>query len=271
MEWEEREEVAKADVKIGKESLLDMVLEQTSKALELVPPIPFDVSRQVRVFEPYIQYVDINLRGCAIERRKIRLPKTVINIASNEELGDRLSMTFDLVQRDGEDVWEALKTSCVRSERYTQSRSESRGAGFCCERKDRTLTSGSEKLREKMQKHQENLRAKLKEHLNKSLTQIVEYFLPDVMASPPEALLAGIMTPKPTEEQARDWLDREISHCFPRPEDLLGNMVLECQFKDVTYETLNEPGFAETLQRAFPSINWDKPFNEFHAAKSRAQ
>jgi len=75
IESEERKEVAKADVEIGKEPLLDMVLEQMSEALELVPPIPFDVSRQVRVFEPYIQYVDINLRGCAIERRKIRLPR----------------------------------------------------------------------------------------------------------------------------------------------------------------------------------------------------
>lgn len=180
-------------------------------------------------------------------------------------------MTFDLVQRDGEMSAKALEDE-LREIREIYAKSLGKPWGRVLLRTKRPdFDKRIEKLREKMQKHQENLRAKLKEHLNKSLTQIVEYFLPDVMASLPEVLFAGIMTPKPTEEQARTWLKREISRCFPRPEDLLGNMVLECQFKDVTYETLNEPGFDETLRRAFPDMNWDKPFNEFHAAKSRAQ
>jgi hypothetical protein len=37
----------------------------------------------------------------------------------------------------------------------------------------------------------------------------------------------------------------------------------------VTYETLNEPGFEDGLKKAFPLIDWDKPFDEFTAAKEK--
>jgi hypothetical protein len=53
------------------------LLANTQVALAQVPPIPFDVARQVRVFEPYIQYVEINLKGCHIERRTVELPKSI--------------------------------------------------------------------------------------------------------------------------------------------------------------------------------------------------
>ena len=41
------------------------------------------------------------------------------------------------------------------------------------------------------------------------------------------------------------------------------------QFRDVTYETLNEEGFGERLRKEYPRIDWDKPFKEFGAAKQK--
>ena len=46
-------------------------------------------------------------------------------------------------------------------------------------------------------------------------------------------------------------------------------MTLDVQFRDVTYETLTEGGFAEKLKKAYPQVNWDKPFAEFAAARAR--
>ena len=36
--------------------------------------------------------------------------------------------------------------------------------------------------------------------------------------------------------------------------------------KDVTFETLNRQDFLDTLQEAFPRVNWEKPHEEFRAA-----
>jgi hypothetical protein len=46
-------------------------------------------------------------------------------------------------------------------------------------------------------------------------------------------------------------------------------MTLDVQFRDVTYETLQEDGFAEHLREAYPQVDWDKPFTEFDAAGAR--
>jgi hypothetical protein len=64
---EERPEIVYPGVEIGHKEIPNQVFEQTLTALEQAPPVAFDVARQVRVFEPYIQYVEISLHGCAIQ------------------------------------------------------------------------------------------------------------------------------------------------------------------------------------------------------------
>ncbi len=49
----------------------------------------------------------------------------------------------------------------------------------------------------------------------------------------------------------------------------MSDMSLDVQFRDVTYETLKQEGFAEKLRQAYPMVDWDKPFTEFNAAEER--
>ena len=42
--------------------------------------------------------------------------------------------------------------------------------------------------------------------------------------------------------------------------------MLDAQFKDVTWETLNDPDFGDALRKAFPDVDWDKPFHDYKAA-----
>jgi hypothetical protein len=47
------------------------------KKLVEAPPVQFDVARQVRVFEPYLQYVELRLTGAAIHRHRIAIPRVI--------------------------------------------------------------------------------------------------------------------------------------------------------------------------------------------------
>jgi hypothetical protein len=42
-------------------------------------------------------------------------------------------------------------------------------------------------------------------------------------------------------------------------------MTLDMQYKDVTFETLNAPGFLQGLKKAYPRVPWDKPYRDFLA------
>jgi hypothetical protein len=68
----------------------------------------------------------------------------------------------------------------------------------------------------------------------------------------------------------RDWLRAELTQFFPRPANLIKEMELDVQFRDVTYETLKDVGFVEKLREAYPHVDWDKPFTEFEAARERS-
>lgn len=64
----------------------------------------------------------------------------------------------------------------------------------------------------------------------------------------------------------RAWLERELDKVFPAAEGLVGKMKLEDRYKDVTFETLNQPDFLEAVKHAFPLVDWDKAYSEFKAA-----
>jgi hypothetical protein len=79
-------------------------------------------------------------------------------------------------------------------------------------------------------------------------------------------MLGQLPHPTPTDEDARLWLEVELDRVFPRPEALVKKMKLDVRYKDVTFETLNQPDFLELVKTAFPRKDWDKAYAEFRAA-----
>ena len=74
-----------------------------------------------------------------------------------------------------------------------------------------------------------------------------------------------MLSPKPSEDDARRWLTAELDRVFPTAESLIVDMKLDEQFKDVTFETLNGEDFLKSVKAAFPGIDWDKTYAEFKA------
>ena len=106
----------------------------------------------------------------------------------------------------------------------------------------------------------------LQEQLGESRRQIVDYYLPRVVANPPDAMLGQLLVRRPAQDDARSWLDAELDRVFPKADSLIQRMQLDVQFKDVTFETLNRPEFLEVIKAAFKRVDWDKAFEEFRAA-----
>ena len=83
--------------------------------------------------------------------------------------------------------------------------------------------------------------------------QIIEYYVPRVM-NLSRCATQAVATPKPTEADARRWLDAELDRVFPWAESLIQDMRVEERFKDVTFETLNRDDFLESVKTAFPFV-----------------
>jgi hypothetical protein len=107
----------------------------------------------------------------------------------------------------------------------------------------------------------------LQGQLDESRKQIVDYFVPRVVASPPDAMRGQFL--KFSGDEARAWLDGELNRVFPKADAFIQKMQLDVRYKDVTFETLNRKDFLDAIKAAFPRIDWEKAYKEFRAAGKR--
>lgn len=263
---EEAQEIAQLPLELGISAVAPAHLATVKAAIEIAPPVKFDVVRQVRVFEPYLQYVELSLTGAAIQRHRVRIPKELQNLGTSKDLEGKLKTTFDLIEKGSSMSSKGLEDELNEIRKnFTPSLGKDHGRVVLKSAKPHLVKRVTE-LRNKLEAHRVKVEAELQARLDDSKKQIVDYYLPLVKANPPDALLGSLFNPGVDEAASRSWIEDVISNVFPTAKDLIQEMVLEERYKDVTFETLNHTDFLESVQQAFPRINWDKAYNEFKAA-----
>lgn len=241
-------------------------LDAVREAIKLAPPVRFDVARQVRVFEPYLQYVELTLSGAAIQRHRIRVPRALQSLGAANDLAGRLRTTFDLVEKSSQLSSKGIEDELNEIRKnFTPSLGKDHGRVVLKSAKPHLVKRLAD-LRKKLEEHQKKVESELQAKLDESRQQVLEYYLPLAQKNPPDALLGQLLTPQPDDRDIRKWIDVELKGVFPAAKDLVQKMSLEERFKDVTFETLDRPDFLESVKSAFPRVDWEKAYEEFKAA-----
>jgi hypothetical protein len=239
---------------------------EVTTSLKEVPPVPFDLARQVRVFEPYFQYAELSLTGAAIQRHRLPIPPSIQKLGASEDLEDRLRTTFELIERGSKLSSRPLEDALAEIRRnFTPSLGKEHGRVVLKAARSR-LTIRLAEFRTKLEAHRTRVAADLQKNLDASREQIVAYYLPRVMEAAPDALLGQSLNGRITETTARKWLNVELDRVFPTVQSLVQEMKLDERYKDVTFETLNRDDFLASVKDAFPNVDWDKAYTEFKAA-----
>lgn len=263
---EGKSRIAALPADVASEPLSREALQRVQQRIEEAPPVQFDLARQVRVFEPYLQYVDLALLGAAVQRHKLTIPASIQRLGGSGELEGRLRTTFDLIERRG-----ALSSKRLEDElneirkNFTPSLGKAHGRVVLKAAKPH-LAGRLNAFRGRLAEHKEAVAKGLQEKLDESRKQIVSYYLPIAKEKPPDALRGRLLSQKITENQIRSWLDAQLDTEFPRADSLIKEMELHESYKDVTFETLKRQDFLEAVKSAFPDIDWDRAYGEFLAA-----
>lgn len=263
---EEAGRIAATPMDVSTQAIESSHFDEVKQAIDLAPPVQFDVVRQVRVFEPYLQYVELSLTGAAIQRHRIRIPKSIQRLGSATDLEGRLQTTFDLIEKSGELSSKALESDLNELRKnFTPSLGKDHGRVVLKNAKPR-LMERIDELRKKLEAHQAKVESELQKRIDDSKSQVIDYYLPIARNKLPDALVGQSLLGTPDDDAIRAWLERELDKVFPAAEGLVGKMKLEDRYKDVTFETLNQPDFLEAVKHAFPLVDWDKAYSEFKAA-----
>jgi len=95
----EKQAIASLPLDMTSNPLTDEKYAEVGIELDEVPPVRFDLARRVRVFEPYLQYVELSLTGAAIQRQRLAIPPNIQKLGGTEDLERRLRTTFDLIEK----------------------------------------------------------------------------------------------------------------------------------------------------------------------------
>lgn len=102
----------------------------------------------------------------------------------------------------------------------------------------------------------------MEKDLSKTRNDLIDVLIPSVIENPPDELRSGIQAKKPSKEIVRKYLNDVLSKVIPSADDFLQEMKLYYDFKDVTYEMLNDEEFQNKLREQYPYVNWPKPYEE---------
>lgn len=264
---EEKQRLKEIAVDIKSKPLEQIEFENLVKSITEVPPVEFDLARQVRVYSSYLQYVEIALSGAAIQRHKLVIPKNLQKLGgSNKEIENRLRTTFDLLEKDSSLSSKVLEDELNKiRENFAPSLGKSHGRILLKSAKP-LFEKRKAEFEDKLNKHAQTVKEKLEKQLNNSKSAIAEFYVPIVKNSRPDELFAR-MSGEPSSKIIKEWIISEyLDKVFPLPEKLIETMKLEVRYKDVTFETLNQSDFLGAVKKAFPYENWDKAHEEFKAA-----
>ena len=261
---EERERIREQAVEVLSAKVEDSAFATVEKRLDEAPPVQFDVARQVRVFSAYLQYVELKLSGASIQRYRIAIPPSIQELGANTEVEGRLKTTFDLIEKGGKLSSKGLEDDLNEIRKnFTRSLGKDHGRVVLKKAKP-DLEERLKHLRDKLKAYQEEWEKDLQAHLDESREQIIEYYLPRVVANPPDAMRGQFW--EIGEEEAKVWLNAELDRVFPKSETLIQKMGLDVRYKDMTFETLNQNDFLTSVKAAFPNMDWNKTYDEFRAA-----
>lgn len=258
---EERTELAAIAVEVVTVPVTDAGLEVVKRAIVEAPLIKFDVARQVRVYNTYLQYVEVNLKNASIDKRRVTIPASILALGSgDDELQGRLKSTFDLIDKKSSisskplnDKVEKLRKSFTPSLGHPFKRVMLKSAKPVFEER---ITA----LRAELLTYQADLLKNIDDEIAKSKKAIVAYYFPLAVANTPDEAI-GLFG-----SDVKAWLQNELDKSFPTSAKLVDNMVLEVDYRDVTYETLQDPKFLDAVRKAFPGKNWDKALEEYRAS-----
>jgi len=85
------------DWRIGRDEVRPERVLVVERELAAAPPVKFDLARRVRVFTSRFQFVELEMSGCFMSRKRVRIPAELVGFAQSKDLERKFHAHFDLV------------------------------------------------------------------------------------------------------------------------------------------------------------------------------
>ncbi|MDD3894257.1 MAG: hypothetical protein PHU36_04475 [Syntrophomonadaceae bacterium] len=234
--------------------------------LAICPPQKFDMTRQVQVYHSYVQFVELKLTGTTLSRHTITIPPELLNANRSKEFQERLRSTYRLIDEKSNISGKEINEGVAEIRKlYLRSLGPRFGTVILRQKKDE-FQEKVELIRAKLEVFKKRVQTDIEKEFKSCKTELKKILAPVIKENPPDELRLGITTKKPTKEQIESYLETKLKPVIPEADSFITDMYLQCDFKDVTYESLNDDEFISSLQKAYPYMDWSNlPYDQYKA------
>jgi hypothetical protein len=239
-------------------------MKRTSEDLASNPPMKFDLARKVRVFNTRFEFVEFELHGLSLSRKRVRVPSDLLGLAKSQKAQARLHSAYQLIE-DGSSV-SGERVTKLKQQIYKRYLTVLPGYGTVILREKKAAFERAVlALKRYIACFQKHLEEKLQESIDVNREVLVSALLPGVLESPPNRWERLIGRP-PQRQYVEAILRKELKDAFGDTKGLFDEMKVKVLFKGVTYELLNDEKFMEVASKEIPFLQ--QLHEEFDAAKA---
>jgi hypothetical protein len=242
-------------------------VQRTAQDLSSNPPVKFDVARKVRVFNTQFEFIEFELHGLFLSRKRVSIPSDLMGLAKDAKAQKLMRSSFQLIDENGEvsgDRVTRLKQFIVK--RYLINLP---GYGTVILRSNKEeFQVAVNALERYVHRFQRRLKRKLQEAIDANREVLISALLPSVARNPP-IRWKRFLGENARDEEVERMLRSELTDVFGLSDDLFQGMKVKAVFKGVTYELLSDPEFMRIASEAIPIL--DTLHDEFEAAKAERQ
>jgi len=252
------------DQVIGLDPVTRPLAEDLKKNLADNPPQRFDVARTMRVFNAQIEFVEFEVSGIHIQRRRVPIPAKLMGLAADDKTRKLVESTFKLISDD----------SPISGKHFDEKRRRLKESflidlpGFgqvILRSKKPALENAVKTFASEVDTFSKEVESQLEAEMNANRARLVAVLLPLVKSNVPPAWNSYYPDPL-TDDQLRGMLDLDLKAIFGAAKDQTTRMKVELVFKGVTYESLTDPKFVKLALKHIPVLQ--QLHAEFDASKA---
>ena len=258
---------------IGQKAATPVEVSASLKALKDIPPKIFDVARIERVFESKIQFVELEVTGYRLSTKKVSIPNDLL-VGEDSTLKEKLKNSFTLLQGDqmlkvaipvfdaelkpvanGDGkpktvVWSEAELEKQRKALYEDFLINVPRFGQVIMRNRRKdFDARIALLRKQIEAFKAAVEETLGESVLDSIGQLAKDLLPRIREKLPARYAKFLAANDPSDEDLLAMIEADLEREFGGVGDLF-NPELRCVFKDVTYESIQDAKFKQSLSDA---------------------
>jgi len=269
---------------VGLTSVRTEAVEAVKKDLKERPPKEYNIARAERVFNSSLHFVELEILDYRLRAKKVRLDAELFGMG-DDYLRDRIENTFKpfddaefltveipKLDKDGKpmpDKTESFGPKMIEQERLQIKRAflfDIPKFGVVIRRANKQEFENRLKLLEtRLKLYVDGVNKCIKGHLEKAKEQIKAALVEAVRKNPPLAWKKFMDGGTLTTDEAERLLDGELDRSFSGVVSEF-NPTIRWIYKDVTYDTIHNPGFRKVLEKHFGKAKAEKLFPEHDAA-----